>query len=225
MPPPVFPVDPGLMNLSFLLATTGATAGAVSHHLLARMPRGATIHKGWLVAGVATLWALTGWRAAAGHLPWWWLPVPLLVAWLLVILTAVDLKHRRLPNALTLPAYPAVAATVTLAATQAGWRVAEGALLGAIALGAVYTAVHLLSPNAMGGGDVKLSGSQGAVMGAVGLPAVLIGTALAALLTLMLNLMAPKRLRRQWQSGVPHGPALLAATYVIATFPAIPPPL
>lgn len=212
------------MNLSLLLATAGATAGAASQYLLARLPRGASVHKGFLVAGMATLWALAGWRAAAGHFPWWWLPFPLLVAWLAVMLTAVDLKHRRLPNALTLPAYPAVATMVALAATQANWQVAEGALLGATALGGVYLALHLLSPKAMGAGDVKLSGSQGAVMGAVGLPSVLWGTALAALLTLALNLATPKRLRHQWQSGVPHGPALLAATYVIATFSAVPPP-
>jgi leader peptidase (prepilin peptidase)/N-methyltransferase len=146
------------------------------------------------------------------------------VAWLAVTLTAVDLKHRRLPNALTLPAYPATAAAVTLATTQSGWHVAQGALLGALALGGGYLMLHLVSPTSMGGGDVKLSGSQGAVMGAVGMPAVLVGTALAAILTLALSLTVPKRQRRQWQSGIPHGPALLAATYVIATFPAIPTP-
>lgn len=212
------------MNLSLLLAATGAATGAASHHLLTRLRRGALVHKGLCMTGVATLWALAGWRAAAGHFPWWWLPIPLLVAWLAVTLTVVDLKHRRLPNALTLPAYPAVAALVALAATQTNWHVAEGALLGATTLGGVYLALHLLSPKAMGAGDVKLSGSQGAVMGAVGLPSVLVGTALAALLTLALNLAAPKRLRHQWQSGVPHGPALLAATYVIATFSTVPPP-
>jgi leader peptidase (prepilin peptidase)/N-methyltransferase len=146
------------------------------------------------------------------------------VAWLAVLLTAVDLKHRRLPNALTLPAYPLVAATVTLATTQAGEHIAKGALLGAAALGGTYLAVHLMSPNAMGAGDVKLSGTQGAIMGAVGLPAVLLGTTLAALLTLLLNAATPKRLRHHWQSGIPHGPPLLAATYVIATFPTIHPP-
>jgi leader peptidase (prepilin peptidase)/N-methyltransferase len=76
----------------------------------------------------------------------------------------------------------------------------------------------------MGAGDVKLSGTQGAVMGAVGLPAVAVGTALAALLTLLLSALTPRRLREHWHTGVPHGPALLAATYVIATFPAIQPP-
>jgi leader peptidase (prepilin peptidase) / N-methyltransferase len=217
-------LDPGFMNLALLLAITGATAGKASSHLLSRLHRGTTVHKGWCALGMALLWSLAGWRAASGHLPWWWLPIPLLVAWLAVTLTVVDLKHRRLPNALTLPAYPAIAATVTLAATQSGWQVAEGALLGATVLATGYLALHLLSPTSMGFGDVKLSGTQGAVMGAVGLPAVLVGTTLAALLTVVLSALAPKRLRHKWRSGVPHGPALLAATYVVATFPAIQPP-
>ncbi|MFL6119386.1 prepilin peptidase [Actinophytocola sp.] len=209
------------MNLSLLLATAGAATGTASHHLLTRLRRGASVHKVLLPLMMATLWAIAGWQAASGQLPWWWLPIPLLVAWLTATLTAVDLKHRRLPNALTLPAYPATAATVALASTQAGWQLAENALLGATILATCYLAVHATSPQAMGAGDVKLSGTQGAVMGAVGLPAVAVGAALAALLTLLLPTLTPKRLRNQWRSGIPHGPALLAATYVIATFPGL----
>ena len=208
------------MNLSLLLATTGATTGTATHHLLTHLRRGANVHKVLLAAALATMWAIAGWQAAAGHIEWWWLPVPLLVAWLETALTTVDIQHRRLPNALTLPAYPAVAATVALAATQAGWQLAENALLGATILGTCYLTIHAISPKSMGAGDVKLSGTQGAVMGAVGLPAVAIGTALAALLTLLLPVITPQRLRKQWQAGIPHGPALLTATYVIATFPA-----
>ncbi|MGB3440253.1 MAG: A24 family peptidase [Actinophytocola sp.] len=210
------------MNLALLLAAAGLTAGAAGQVLLTRLRRGAVVHKGWCAIGVAALWALAGWRAEAGHLPWWWLPIPLVVAWFAVTLTVVDLKHRRLPNTLTLGAYPAIALTTAVAATQAGWQMAEGALLGATILGTTYLAVHLLWPTAMGGGDVKLSGSQGAVLGAVGWPAVLVGTTLAALLTLALHALAPKRHRARWRTGIPHGPALLTATYVIATFPAVP---
>jgi leader peptidase (prepilin peptidase)/N-methyltransferase len=209
------------MNLTLLLASTGAAVGATSQNLLARLRRGAFVHKGWCALGVAALWAVAGWRTDTGHLPWWWLPLPLVVAWFAVTLTVVDLKHRRLPNALTLSAYPAIAAATTVAATQSGWQTAQGALLGGAALGMLYLAVHLAWPTAMGGGDVKLSGSQGAVLGAIGWPAVLIGTTLAALLTLAMNAAAPRRRRESWRTGIPHGPALLAATYLIATFPAI----
>lgn len=209
------------MNLALLLAAAGAAVGVVSQTLLTRLRRGANVHKGWCAGGLAALWAIAGWRTDTGHLPWWWLPIPLVVAWFAVTLTVVDLKHRRLPNALTLAAYPATAAAMAVAATQSGWQTVEGALLGGTALATMYLAVHLAWPTAMGGGDVKLSGSQGAVLGAVGWSAVLVGTTMAALLTLALNAAAPKRRRESWRTGIPHGPALLAATYVTATFPAI----
>jgi leader peptidase (prepilin peptidase) / N-methyltransferase len=209
------------MTPFLFLPLAGAAAGAAAHYLLTHLRRDVRIHKGWCIGGVAALWTLVAWRATEGNLPWWWLPVPLLVAWLAVPLTVVDLKHRRLPNTLTLTAYPATAAAVTLAATQSGWHTAASALLGATLLGLTYLTVHHLSPSTMGGGDVKLSGTQGAIMGAVGLPAVLVGTTLAALLTLTLNAIVPRHKRHQWQSGIPHAPALLAATYVVATFPTI----
>lgn len=209
------------MNLVPVLASAGALVGAASQTLLTRLRRGASVHKGWCAGGLAVLWAIAGWRTEGGHLSWWWLPIPLVVAWFAVTLTVVDLKHRRLPNALTLAAYPAIALATTMAATQSGWQTMEGALLGGAALATMYLAIHLTCPRAMGGGDVKLSGSQGAVMGAVGWPAVLVGTTLAAVLTLALNATAPKHRRETWRTGIPHAPALLAATYLTATFPAI----
>ncbi len=209
------------MHLVLLLATAGFVLGLVGHQLLSRLNRGARVHKGWCAGGVAALWAVVGWRTASGHLPWWWLPIPLVAAWFAVLLTVVDLKHRRLPNALTWSAYPATTATIAVATTRTGWQLAESALLGAMALATLYLTIHTVAPRAMGAGDVKLSGSQGAILGAVGWPAVLIGTTLAALLTLALKAVAPRRVARTWQSGIPHGPALLAATYTIATFTVI----
>jgi leader peptidase (prepilin peptidase)/N-methyltransferase len=146
--------------------------------------------------------------------------MPLLVAWLAVTLTVVDLRHRRLPDALTFAAYPATAVGLAVAVSQSGWQVVSGALVGALGLGVLYLTVHALSPRSMGGGDVKLSGSQGAVLGAVGWPAVLMGATLAAVLTLVLNAVASRGHRVRWRTGVPHAPALLGATYLIATFPA-----
>ncbi len=74
--------------------------------------------------------------------------------------------------------------------------------------------VHLARPAALGAGDVKLSGSVGAALAAAGWPAMVLAAALAALLTLLLGL-AP-RYRRD---GIPHGPGLLAATFLLTTVP------
>lgn len=199
-----------------LLAMAGVVAGVAGRHLLAALRRGTIVHSGWLVAGVAPLWAVVGWQVSTGAAPGWWLPVPLTLTWFAVLLTATDLRHRRLPDALTLPAYPALGAAAAVAASAGGgWRLATGALVGAAVFGVVHAMIHLSSPGALGAGDVKLSGSLGVVLGAVGWPAMVLASALAAVLTLALRVTGPRR----WRDGVPHGPGLLAATSLVALFP------
>lgn len=203
----------------------GVLAGVAGHRLLRALRRGANVHIGWCAGGVGALWSVVAWRFELGSLPWWWLPIPAAVAWFGVLLVATDLRHSRLPNALTLPAYPVLAVATVLAASQTSWSVASSATLGALVLYCLYAAVNLARPTALGGGDVKLSGTVGAALGAVGWPAILLGTTLAAVLTLILQALAPSRTRARWRTGIPHGPGLLTATFLLTTFPgpAIPP--
>lgn len=213
-------------HMAFVIGLLGgALAGAAGHRLLLTLRRGTSVHIGWCAGGVGALWSIVAWRFTTGSLPWWWLPIPATLAWFGVLLVATDLRHSRLPNALTLPAYPVLAAATAVAASQTSWNLALSATLGALALYCLYAAVHLLRPTALGGGDVKLSGTVGAALGAVGWPAVLVGTTLAAILTLTLQAVAPKQSRTRWRTGIPHGPGLLTATYLLTTFPgpAIPP--
>lgn len=201
--------------LGFGLA--GVVAGAAGRCLLGRLRRGTSVHLGWCEAAVSALWGLIGLRLATGHLPAWWIPIPLALTWFAVLLTVTDLRHRRLPDALTLPAYPIAGVLVVGAAGWGGgWPLAAGAALGtAVFLGA-HAGIRLLRPAAMGAGDVKLSGSLGAVLGAIGWPTLVLAAWLAAFCTLALRFAAPRRLRAHWRTGVPHGPGLLAATSLIA---------
>jgi leader peptidase (prepilin peptidase)/N-methyltransferase len=203
------------MHLVLSFASVGSVSGLAGGSLLARLRRGTVVHSGWLAGAAALGWALPAWRVASGQLPAWWLPVPLTLTWFATLLAAVDLRHRRLPDALTLPAYPAVAAATVLAATWGGgWSVPLRAAVGALLFFGVHAAVHLASPASLGAGDVKLSGSLGAALAAAGWPAMVVATALAALLTLTLGLAT-----RRWRDGIPHGPGLLAATYLMTLYP------
>jgi leader peptidase (prepilin peptidase)/N-methyltransferase len=204
-----------------LFAGTGGLAGTAGRWLLARLRRGTTVHKGWCELAVAALWALLGWRLTTGHLPPWWLPIPLMLTWLAVLLTATDLRHRRLPDALTLPAYPIAAVLLaTAAALGGGWSLLYGAILGAAAYLAIHATARLIRPGSLGVGDLKLSGTLGAVLGAIGWPALILAAWLSAVCTLALRLTAPRRYSTRWHDGIPHGPGLLAATCLIALFPA-----
>ena len=69
----------------------------------------------------------------------------------LAVLSVYDIRERRLPNWLTMPG----AAVIIVMAAMHGRG--GPAVLGAVALFAVYAVVHLVSPAAMGAGDAKLA--------------------------------------------------------------------
>ncbi|MFD2471897.1 prepilin peptidase [Amycolatopsis silviterrae] len=165
-----------------MVLTAVLAAGAVVPVLLAMTKKtGAPVPLllGLTIAAAAA--AVAAARADSGALPEWWLPVPWLVSVVGVPLALADARHRRLPDVLTLPAYPAVALTITLAALGGGgWRLAAGAAVGCLLFGGTHLIVHRLSAGGLGPGDVKLAGSFGAVLGAVGGLAPAVGAVLAA---------------------------------------------
>jgi leader peptidase (prepilin peptidase) / N-methyltransferase len=124
------------------------------------------------------------------------------LAWL-VTLSVYDIRQRRLPNVLTLPG----AAVVLVAAALAGRGVP--ALLGTVALSMLYLVVHLLTPKAMGAGDVKLALGVGALTGSFGFDVWALAALAAPLLTAAWGITA---IIRRTGPTVPHGPSMCAAT-------------
>lgn len=125
--------------------------------------------------------------AAAGVLLW------------MALLSVYDVRHRRLPNALTLPG----AAVILLGAALAGRGLP--ALAGAVALAGTYLLVHLVAPAAMGAGDVKLAIGLGGLAGCFGAAAWQVAALGAPLLTALVGVLRGAR-------TVPHGPAMCLAT-------------
>ena len=190
----------------------GIVMGFVGRLLLCRLPRGVVVGPPWCELVVGGLSAVVGWRVSAGLLPWWWVSVPLLLGWLAVPLAAADLARRRLPDALTLPAYPLLGLAVAFAAVVgADPGIGLRAVAGVLVFGGAHAVVHLVLPRALGAGDVKLAGSLGAVLGAVGWPALALAATLAALGTLVVAVVRRAR-------SAPHGPGLLFATWFVAVF-------
>ncbi|GLE53065.1 prepilin peptidase [Mycobacterium montefiorense] len=117
----------------------------------------------------------------------------------LAALSCYDIRQRRLPNLLTLPAAGGI--LTAAGCVGRGWP----ALAGAAALTGLYLVVHLVAPAGLGAGDVKLAIGLGALSGCFGV-AVWFAAALAApLLTALLGAV----LRR---GSVPHGPSMCLAT-------------
>jgi leader peptidase (prepilin peptidase)/N-methyltransferase len=127
-----------------------------------------------------------------------------------VALSAIDIAVHRLPDRLTLPAYPVLIALLSVAAAigHDGGALVR-ALLGGLALTASYLLLALLRPGQLGGGDVKLAGLAGLALGWLGWPAVLTGAALGFVLSAVVSLALLAARRITLRSAICFGPFLL----------------
>lgn len=128
-----------------------------------------------------------------------------------VALAAIDISVQRLPDRLTLPAYPVLIALLAVAALAghdlgALWR----ALLGGLVLAAGYLLLGLARPGQLGGGDIKLAGLAGLVLGWLGWRAVLTGAALGFILAALASLVLLAAHRITLRGAISFGPYLLA---------------
>lgn len=128
-----------------------------------------------------------------------------------VALAMIDIAVQRLPDALTLPAYPVL--TVLLAGAALLGH--DGAalvrsLLGGLALAALYLLLALIRPGQMGGGDIKLAGLAGLALGWLGWPALIAGAALGFVLSALASLVLLAARRITLHSAISFGPFLLA---------------
>ncbi|MDO5699665.1 MAG: A24 family peptidase [Dermatophilus congolensis] len=146
----------------------------------------------------------------------------LVCAWALA-LARVDIRERRLPRKLTLPAYVIGTALLVAAVTTGGGAQAlpqvAPALAGAIALRLVYAAARALSPGgaALGRGDVTLSAPLGGWLGWHGWEAWLLGAwsgfAISGLVAA--TLLLTKRVGKH--TPLPHGPPMLLGALLAAS--------
>ncbi|WP_422749683.1 prepilin peptidase [Mycobacterium sp. WMMD1722] len=120
-------------------------------------------------------------------------------------LSGYDIRHRRLPNWLTLPG----AVVILSGAVAAGHG--GPALAGAGVLFAAYATVHLAAPAALGAGDVKLALGTGALTGAFGPDVWLLAALAAPLLTAVCGLVAVAARAR---CTLAHGPSMCLASAV-----------
>jgi leader peptidase (prepilin peptidase)/N-methyltransferase len=128
----------------------------------------------------------------------------------LLISSVTDLRSRRIPNLLTLPA---LAFALFVAFTEGTLALAMvGALIGA---GAFMLPMFLYGRGSAGAGDVKLAAFLGAALGLPGIISALFFAGLAASVVVLIGIGARKITRR---SAIPFGPFIafggLAALYI-----------
>ncbi|MFC4463955.1 prepilin peptidase [Streptomyces xiangluensis] len=127
-------------------------------------------------------------------------------------LAITDLTVRRLPNALIIPTYPALLALFCIpTATSHSTTPLVRSAASMMATLLTFTALYALAPGQLGGGDVKLSGLVGLVLGWFSWTAAFTGILLAWLLAAFAGVFL--RLSRKSQpEGLPLGTFLVVAS-------------
>lgn len=127
-----------------------------------------------------------------------------------VALATIDVAVQRLPDRLTLPAYPALIAlfAVTAAFEHDGGALVR-ALLGSVAMTGGYLLLALLRAGQLGGGDIKLAGLVGLTLGWLGWPTLVIGACLGFVLASVVSVIMLAARRITLHSAISFGPYLL----------------
>jgi leader peptidase (prepilin peptidase)/N-methyltransferase len=125
-------------------------------------------------------------------------------------LVAIDIRTHRLPNRIVLPTLAAlivlgVADAIASGASTAMIRAAFGMLI----LGGFYAALHLLSNEGMGGGDVKLAAVIGLILGWHSWQALAVGAASAFVLGALFSVSLMMLRRADGSTRIAFGPWMI----------------
>ncbi len=127
----------------------------------------------------------------------------------LLALSAIDIEHQIIPNAVVYPSLGIFTVAVLLGVLLDREVKLLDAALGLLSFGGAVLAIAVVSPRGMGMGDVKLAALIGLVMGSQGLRYVAVAAGLAVLagglggITALLS-------GRSRKSTIPFGPYLAA---------------
>jgi leader peptidase (prepilin peptidase)/N-methyltransferase len=130
-----------------------------------------------------------------------------------LLLAAVDVAVRRLPNKLTLMLALGAGVALTLdAAVNDNWaRLAEAGACGAAA-GGFYTVISVATGGGIGLGDAKLAFGLAFVAGWAGWPVAALAITLGLVLTGLTGIVLLLFTRASGKDSLPHGPFMVAGT-------------
>ena len=146
------------------------------------------------------------------------LPAYLYLAALGVALALIDLDVRKLPNALTLPAYfvgPFLLAVAVLSHDDGGWDALLRALGGLAAMYGFYFVLwYVTRGRGMGFGDVKLAGVLGLFLAFLGWNVWLVGLFAGFFVGGVVSILLLAAGRAERKSRVPYGPFMLTGAFI-----------
>ncbi|MBT2249739.1 prepilin peptidase [Arthrobacter sp. BHU FT2] len=199
-------------------ALLGAILSPIAEALIAKLlPRLGSAPR--LQARITTA-ALTGVACGAFALRFGlaaFLPAFLFLAVLGVQLARIDISSHLLPNPLVITLL--VGGVILLLASGLNGQPADQllrGLAGAVILFAFYFILGLISPGAIGMGDIKLAAPVGLYLGYLGWSHVLLGALLGFVLNGIITVVAVARKGRKSTAEVAHGPSMLGAVLAVS---------
>lgn len=152
--------------------------------------------------GLLALGGVAGVTLAAGA----WGATGAMMAVALAVATSaavIDMRTGRIPNGLVILAgVPTLAVVLVAIADGRGAELVGSVALGVAAFAGPVFAVHLVSPSAIGFGDVKLAAALGAALGLIEPGLGLLALCIAAAITAAVGLVGRRRV-------LPFGPGLV----------------
>ena len=129
----------------------------------------------------------------------------MVVAPALVIITAIDIEHQIIPDAITLPG-------IVLGLLAGSYSIGyTDSILGCLSGGVLFYLLAVLSNGGMGGGDIKYISAAGAL---VGWKKVLLIIFIGAFLGSIVSILQIVVQKKSKKSLIPFGPFLSAATLI-----------
>jgi len=156
------------------------------------------------------LWFAVALRLTGAGLGWA-VPAYLALVFVCLVLAVIDATTRLLPNRITYPSFPLIAGLLLVASVALGdvGRLGRAAL-AAVAVGAFFLLLALISPGGVGAGDCKLAPTLGLALGWLSWGAVAVAVVAAFLLSGLAGLAAMLFVRLPRKTLVPFGPWLAA---------------
>lgn len=200
-------------------ATLGGLVGTATCPLMRRLSRSdSPLRMGWfswviVPAVTAVVYGMMVWRIG-------WsidLPAYAVVGALAAPVSAIDITEQRIPNVLLAVAYPLMLGGFGLAAAvHHDGPALVRAVAGMVTVSTGYLLLAITRSGGIGGGDVKLAGLVGLMLGWRSWPAVLAGVLAGLLLGAVVGLAMIACSRATRSTPIPFSPAMLAGALIVA---------
>lgn len=131
----------------------------------------------------------------------------LLLLPVLAVVSAIDIRERRIPNRITFPVFAGFISLLFLIAIF--WEVDPNfsrATVGAALAFLVFLSLHAIYPAGIGLGDVKLSAIIGLLLGWKSFDALMYGIAAIFVLSSLFSIALVLKNRESLQSSIPFAP-------------------